>query len=166
MNNLYILCGIPGSGKSTWIKMNGYEQHTVSRDKVRYSLLSENDDYFSKETEVFDTFVKEIVALMNVYQDVYVDATHLNKKSRAKIINAIERYKDLKEWNIVPIVFLVPFDVAAARNDAREGREKVPMSAMRNMASGFKLPSAAEGFEKYIIINQKGETEAIRYLEE
>ena len=58
---LYLMCGIPGSGKSTWIKQNKIESDAViSRDVVRFSLVKEHEEYFSKETEVFYTFIDQI----------------------------------------------------------------------------------------------------------
>ena len=53
MKKLYVMCGGPGSGKSTWIKKNlptfkGYTK-VVSRDEIRFSLVKEGEEYFSKE---------------------------------------------------------------------------------------------------------------------
>lgn len=35
MHNLILLRGIPGSGKSTWVKSKGLEQYTISSDALR-----------------------------------------------------------------------------------------------------------------------------------
>ena len=45
---LYLTCGCPGSGKSTWVQkhMNPETDKWVSRDAIRFSLLGEKDDYF------------------------------------------------------------------------------------------------------------------------
>lgn len=54
---LYVMIGIPGSGKSTWAKANKKEKDIyVSRDEVRFSLLQDGDEYFSKEKEVLKEF--------------------------------------------------------------------------------------------------------------
>ena len=69
MSKLYVACGIPGSGKSTYLANYVKSHYTnklsnmykiVSRDAIRFSLLKEGDDYFSCEREVFNTFIKEI----------------------------------------------------------------------------------------------------------
>jgi predicted kinase len=45
MTVLYLMCGIPGSGKSTWIKQNKIESDAViSRDVVRFSLVKEHEE--------------------------------------------------------------------------------------------------------------------------
>ena len=62
MGNLYLMCGIPGSGKSTYAKTNKDLKYCkyISRDDIRYSLLKDEDDYFSKEKQVFRTFIAQI----------------------------------------------------------------------------------------------------------
>lgn len=88
MSALYILCGIPGSGKSTWARkiVNEYGNDKVawvSRDKIRFDLVKPEEEYFSRETEVMDKFVAEI---QNAIEDhipfILADATHLTRKSR------------------------------------------------------------------------------------
>lgn len=162
MNTLYILSGVPGSGKSTFLKKNNCHP-VISRDAVRFSMLGESDEYFSKENEVFERFIFEIVAAMahvGGFNDgeVYVDATHLNPRGRAKLLNAIEnQFKDFRnDWDIVPIVFDVPFEVCLKRNAQREGRAFVPEDAMKNMYNSFKFPTKEEGFDMYLKVDEYG----------
>lgn len=57
MSTLYILCGPSGCGKSTWrnefIKDYNNRIHYVSRDEIRFSLVKEGEDYFSKGKRSF-----------------------------------------------------------------------------------------------------------------
>ena len=50
-SNLYLMCGVAGSGKSTWLKEHesGFNpSHAIiSRDKIRFSYLKDGDDYFA-----------------------------------------------------------------------------------------------------------------------
>ena len=46
------MMGIPGSGKSTFVRKRRDifdNPIVISRDKIRFSLLEEGDEYFSKE---------------------------------------------------------------------------------------------------------------------
>ena len=50
MKNFYVLCGIAGSGKSTWINnhlaaFKGYTK-VVSRDDIRFMIVNEDEEYF------------------------------------------------------------------------------------------------------------------------
>ena len=47
MANLFIIMGAPGAGKSTFIKNSMTECIVVSRDKIRFSMVKEDESYFS-----------------------------------------------------------------------------------------------------------------------
>lgn len=51
MRELFIICGVPGSGKSTFLRNYVKESSSVviSRDAIRFSLLKEDSDYFEYE---------------------------------------------------------------------------------------------------------------------
>ena len=154
--HLYLMMGVPGSGKSTYVKnILKYGDIYVSRDEIRYSLLTEEDDYFAKETEVIKLFIQTInEALVNRdYQgNVYADATHLSPKGRAQVLN------QLKNKNKVSVIYLdIPLNIILKRNAQREGRAFVPEKVVRRMYNSIILPTKEEGIEKLIIIdkNQK-----------
>ena len=100
MSKLFLMMGAPGSGKSTYIKRFLTEKDIyISRDKIRFSLLSEGEDYFAHENEVFDTFIQSIKNGLQKYDRVFADASHLNQSSRAKVINKIGQYAN--EINVI-----------------------------------------------------------------
>jgi len=91
---IYIVCGIAGIGKSTYINsIKNDNDIVISRDAIRFSLLKEGEDYFSKEKQVlaifFKTIRKETAKDDNAAYNIYIDATHLTKKARRKVINNI-----------------------------------------------------------------------------
>ena len=59
---VWILSGVPGSGKSTWARKQVAEHGGVycSRDEVRFSLLKEDEDYFAHEDEVIRLWTEKI----------------------------------------------------------------------------------------------------------
>lgn len=162
MNNLYVLCGIPGCGKSTWVKNRMAENISstdpkwayVSRDEVRFSMITEEDDYFSKEKQVFEEFVNRICGnLSDAWtQNVIADATHLNEISRDKLINAIRRKRPNLPLHITMVYFDIPLEVCKFRNDKREGRAHVPDEVMNKMYIQLEFPKLRKGLEAIEIV--------------
>lgn len=151
---LFLMVGIPGSGKSTFIKkfiteLDGYTA-VVSRDEIRFSLLKDGEEYFSRETEVFNKFIDEIkYFLKEDISNVVVDATHISPASRNKVLRALGTLSDVE---VNAVVLMTPLDVCLERNSHRTGRAYVPPSAIENMYNGFSVPSINEGFDNIIKI--------------
>lgn len=153
---LYIMCGPSGSGKTTYIQNTASLAHCIhiSRDEIRYSIIKDDEDYFSHEKEVFRTFVGAIVELLKEGYDVVADATHLNEFSRRKLTQAIDMYTS--DYKIIYIVFNVDVDTCLARNANRSGRANVPESVIRSMCRDFRVPTKDED-ERVIDIIEVGE---------
>ena len=142
-NKLYVMCGIPGSGKSTFAKSHFPTALYVSRDEIRFSLVKENEEYFSKEREVFITFVKQINEGLREHKDVIADATHLNKKSRNKLLSALNI--DLDKVQIEIIYLQTPLELCLKNNETRKDtRSYVPKDVILNMSRSFQYPSFLE----------------------
>ena len=127
MKNFYVLCGIAGSGKSTWIDnhlaaFKGYTK-VVSRDDIRFMIVNEDEEYFSREKQVFKKFIEELKDGLENYDNVIADATHLNLASRTKLLRNLT--SSLKDSNIYAIVINTPVKICLKQNAARRGRRFV-----------------------------------------
>jgi predicted kinase len=147
MNNLYIPVGIPGCGKSTWgdnmgfvsPKLRTHEELTwttgaeppgiqrvlLSSDALREHLGDINDQ--SRNKSVFDL----LYGFVNYHlgyngQDVYVDATNLDRRSRDQLSEIAKRYSAATHL----ILFNNPTE-AIDRNRRRD--RKVPEDVMLRM---------------------------------
>ena len=144
------MAGPPGSGKSTYARQRVENDGAVwcSRDIVRFRLVGEDEEYFSHEDEVFETWIAEIqYAIDNAPEgtDIYADATHLNERSRDKTINAL----NLKDCELCVYNFYLPLENCLMRNNLRSGRARVPDSVVKRMWFNF-IP--ARDNKKYHII--------------
>ena len=143
MHKLGIMCGVPGSGKSTWLK-DKKDALVISRDTIRFQLVKENEEYFSKEKQVFKTFINTIQDALDsntTPYEIYVDATHITKISRDKLLNALNLN------NVDQIVVYVKYPLvseAIRRNANRTGRERVPEKVIQQMYKNFERPEYDE----------------------
>lgn len=149
------MMGIPGSGKSTFAKSILRPQDIyVSRDEIRFKLLKENDDYFSKEKKVVKIFQKEINKSIkkNLKNNedivVYADATNLNPKSRNIILQNLK----YKPNNIVVLFMDTQLKTCIERNELRSGRQHVPENTIIDMYNRISLPTKEEKVDKILII--------------
>lgn len=143
-NNFIIMVGIPGSGKSTFAKENYPDALYISRDEVRFSIISEEDEYFSKEDKVFDTFVDKINEGLRCSKDVVADATHISYGSRLKLLGSLVDL-DREKTKVIVVFMRTPLDVCIERNEKRKGtRSYVPISAIKNMYKCLTKPSFTE----------------------
>lgn len=164
MSNIHLLCGIPASGKSTFVKEEaaklaaaGRSVAIISRDNCRKALVGEDvekENYFSREDEVFENFVSEINKSIDLkVEEIFIDATHINQASRNKILSRIK-----PAGNLIVEVFPISLESAIERNNKREGFAFVPHGAMRRMSSSWSMPTLEEfskndkfGFNSVII---------------
>ena len=137
MRTLYLLRGIPGSGKSTWIKENHLEPYTLSADAMRLmiqspiltvdgkTVISQNND--KQAWKLLFSFLEE---RMDRGEFVIVDATHYKKDSIYKYKTLIEKYR----YRAYVIDFTdIPLDVCKERNLQREGYKYVPEIVLEKM---------------------------------
>jgi predicted kinase len=134
------MVGCPRSGKSTYAN-NLAEKNSnmvvVSRDVIRFSMISEEDEYFSKEDAVFKEFTRQIDEHLAKGEDVIADATHLNRKSRYKLIKNLKAEPD----KINVIYVNTPLNICQARNTERKGtRSFVPKETVERMFYSIEEP--------------------------
>ena len=143
MSKMYVMIGAPGCGKSTYIKNHIKDNEIViSRGTIRFSMLKDEDEYFSKEKQVYDEFIKQINAAIADETDFYVDQTSLNRGARNKLFSRLEKRPE----QVIGIYFNTPLETILQRNAQRTGRALVPEDAVINMYNSIQEPIMAEGF--------------------
>ena len=160
---VFLLSGVPGSGKSTFItqRIFNYGGVHISRDDVRFSMIGEDEDYFAREDEVYKEWIRQCQEAIDgdVHKDIYIDATHINDRSRAKTINSLNINYD--EVMLICVRVVIPIELCKYRNSLREGRARVPEDVIDKMYKNFSYPSRRYGwtpkFDEVWEVNVEGE---------
>ena len=159
MADLYLMCGVPGAGKSTFLKNHIKEENSIiiSRDAIRFSIVKPDEEYFSHEDEVLDIFWEQINKALAEGKNTFVDQTSLTPRARKWLLQHVEGYKHA---NLIWID--ENLETCLKRNELRRGtRAYVPRSVIRRMFSQFIEPSLDEGFD--YIFHYNSEKDEITY---
>lgn len=149
MPNLYVLVGVPGSGKSTWVQNQLWSKDCAiisTDDYVSAYARSVNKTY----SEVFDFFMPEAVKLMTAavldakekQKDIIWDQTSTTINSRLK------KLRMLPEYYSIAIVFNTPSTKELRKRLANRPGKNIPWEVVSNMIRSFELPTEEENFKE------------------
>lgn len=138
---LIMMCGLPGSGKSTYAKdfVSKQDEKWVihSSDELRRELLGDqtrqdkNDLIFS---EMHSRIARDLVAGINV---IY-DACNIQRKNRMAFIQFLKQKK--VACDIQCVFMAAPFKMCVSQNSKRFGDDRVPDYVIRKMYRQFCTP--------------------------
>ncbi len=135
---IVVLVGLPGSGKSTYLKNLG--ANAISSDYIR-ALLADDETDQTIHGAVFATVRYLLRRRMQLRRPVtYIDATNLTRKER----RAYVKFAELWGAQAEAVYFDVPLDICKNRNRSRS--RVVPEDAMDVMAAKLEPPTNEEGF--------------------
>ena len=149
MPEFIMLCGVPTSGKSTYAsKQEGYVVISSDRHIEEYAKV-QGKSY----NEVFDDFIEEALFLvdkelenaLNNNENIILDQTNLNKKSRYKKLHKVQ-----DNYKKTAVYFEVSKDEMLKRNHTEDRGKVVPQRVLLQMYEAFKVPSYDEGFDEII----------------
>ena len=144
---LYILIGVPGSGKSTYAEELYQKSERgialVSSDCIRKSLYG-NESCQDNPKKVFTLAHKIIVDQLEHGFDVIFDATNIYANNRKDLILKV-CFEIRKPVRFVAIYFDTPIDECIKRQDYRN--RKVPQKVIEKMARQIDKPTFEEGFD-------------------
>lgn len=152
MKTIYIMVGIPGSGKSTWVKEQFLKLDegfmVLNADTIRAELYGD-ESIQGNPKMVFqilhDRFRRAL--LNNKIKTIFIDNTSVDKKSRAQIFRLIEN--NCPECNINIKVF----DDFEKAKEWNKGRDRiVPDEVMDRMIDKFEYPNQNETILNFKLI--------------
>lgn len=149
MNTLYMLVGIPGSGKTTWVNNQSWAKSCIYLSSDKFI-----DDYAESVNktynEVFDEYAKTANQLLtkraitaNVAEtDAIWDQTNMSIKSRASKLKLFPCYRK------IAVVFKNPEPDELARRIASRPGKHISDSVIKSMINNFQMPTIEEGFSE------------------
>jgi predicted kinase len=149
LRRVVVLVGLPGSGKSTYVKPMG--SAVLSSDKIRELLADDETDQTIHE-QVFQTLRYILRQRLAIGRPVtYVDATNLTPTERRPYLEIAREDGAYAE----AVFFDAPIEVCLERNAGRP--RVVPPAALREMAAKLIPPRLEEGFSRIVIRRMKRE---------
>lgn len=134
---MYILSGIQGAGKSTFLKNNNFEKYSLSLDKVRllftHPILGEKGDMLINNRQndmVFNIFINQVLPeRLNSGGPIFIDQTNTHV-SYIKKLQEIAK-KNNYEMKIIDFP-LEDMNTYIQRNNTRPEHERVPQQTLED----------------------------------
>lgn len=150
MPTLYMLIGVPGSGKTTWIKNNKHDAVVASTDLYieRYAMKTGktyNDMFKELISVATDQMNKDVAYAVQSNKDIIWDQTNLTAKSRKSKLSKIP-----KNYRKVAVYFPVPPDLRD-RLASRPGKT-IPDPVILSMINQLQAPTKEEGFDEIVAV--------------
>lgn len=155
--NMYMLIGLPGTGKSTWWDQRKDCEDSdvvyVSSDAIIERIAAEQGKTYN---EVFKDNIKaaekemysQVMDAVKADKDVVWDQTNLNKKTRAKKLIMIPDH-----YRKIAVYFEVTEDHEARL--ASRPNKSIPANIIQSMKHNTEYPELDEGFTVIAVANNK-----------
>ncbi|MBS1716769.1 MAG: polynucleotide kinase-phosphatase [Armatimonadetes bacterium] len=144
-----VLIGTSGSGKSTFCRKHFLPTEVLSSDTFR-GLVCDDEDSLSVSTHAFQALHFMLAKRLELGRTCVIDATNVQKESRAPLLEIATRYHSLK----VAIVLNVTQETCRERNAQRANRQ-FGSHVIRNQHSDLRRTLGQlkyEGFHKIFIL--------------
>ena len=147
MKKLYVLVGLPASGKTTWVKNQDWAEECeyVSTDiLVELEAKRQGKTYSDVFTDYMPTAVdlmsQQVVSARDQGKDIIWDQTSTTVISRQRKFNM------LPDYYAIAVVFPVPEMTEWLRRLAGRPGKWIPVDVLESMVKNFEVPSEEEGF--------------------
>lgn len=135
-----MLCGLPGSGKSSLAKsLIDTNTDWISSDEIRRELFGTEEDQRDGSV-VFDIMRKRTEEALKVHRSVIYDACNINSKFRIELLTTLKKF----ECEKICFVCATPYEFCIDRNSHRD--RIVDESVIQRMYTNWNSPYFYEGW--------------------
>ena len=156
MQELIMLVGLPGSGKSTFAKHiveNGKNYATISTDRMRLCMYGD-EAIQGDGDKVFKRCYEAIDFNLTAGHSVIFDATNVKRKFRKAFIERFKNWKN-KGVKFMAVVVATPYEKCLENNLNR--RRVVPEEVIKRMMCNFEVPMNFEGWDEVRVYRPFGD---------
>lgn len=154
----YFLVGLPGSGKSTWVKKFNENYHNVvisTDDYIERAAAKAGQSYNEAFKGAIDAatqdMAEQLAYAIENEKTIIWDQTNLTVKSRKPKVEKLMK----AGYEVVAVVFEIsPAEIYRRRALRSIQTDKtIPSHVLQSMAASYVRPTVEEGFTKVIVIN-------------
>jgi|SRR6185312_13202954 len=151
---IQILIGLPGSGKSTYVRQLEY------KSQIKYSIISTDDvvEIFGfmmnrKYSQIWKDLIDSVTKIVKIQfrlaledkSNILYDQTNLTAEKRKSILTKVPA-----GYRKIAVVFNPPFDVIKERlvTRAQNTGKVISLNIVEDMQKRFEYPTLEEGFDE------------------
>jgi predicted kinase len=149
MSKVYVLVGVPGSGKSTWVENQLWTQdcvyvssdHFVEEEAQRQGKTY-NEVFKEYATTAISLMLDKVIEARDAGKDIIWDQTSVSVKSRKK------KFQMLSDYEHIAVVFGTPPRNELEKRLASRPGKSIPWEVVNSMIDNFEMPTEEEGYKE------------------
>jgi predicted kinase len=148
ISRITLMVGLPGSGKTTWVRGNCGDTFVLSADEIRKQV--HGMDFYEPAEQLIWTIRKYIfVNALSQRLDIIVDETNTTIKRRSDIIRMA------KEFDYVVDCIYIDTEIETCRKRVTKLNQPKKINVINKMSRYFEIPAENEGIVNIVKITPK-----------
>lgn len=145
-----ILCGLPGSGKTTWAKRNAsFGCVIINRDAIRSMIYGEYRYVVDDESMILDMAFSAATCAINCDRDIIIDETGANPTTRKSWIEHFKKFR----YEVRCVYFTTPAEECIRRRKIEDkGYSQDWAKVILGMKDRWVAPKIEEGYDRLTTI--------------
>jgi predicted kinase len=145
----YMLIGVPGAGKSTWITNQLWVNDCVYissdqliEEEAQRQGKTYNDVFKDYVNTAISLMLEQVISARDAGKNIIWDQTNVNIKSRKK------KFHMLPDYEHIAVVFDTPSQDELEQRLAGRPGKNIPWEVVDSMINTFEMPTEEEGYKE------------------